>query len=382
MELRLSLSAEYSSNLVEIVSVRICHFSSVHRTNDVRIAVKQANSLCEAGFDVHIIGRNAAPISREISTHSFLDCDNRILRSVRAIRFGLKRISAISPQLVHLHDPELLPLIPLLKLRGLLVIYDAHENYYKSFLDRSYVPHYLRWLPAISMRVLESFFSSFADAVILVDESGMRWFKNREIAIIKNSPLTLRNHSEIDIPDSKSLIAFYAGSISRKRGLEEMLHIAHTFPQLKLELAGPCASTHIEKQLQSDKFPNLRYHGILSHSDTLSVMRRADLAFCLLQPTAAYENAQATKVFEYLAAGVPVIYSNTEGHRQLLKFYGGGVVVDYGDRSALTAAVQALMRDNVRAALRQEAMSAADKLPNWQTEERTLLDLYARVLRT
>ena len=67
----------------------------------------------------------------------------------------LVKVRKFKPNIVHFHDSELIPIGLILKLSGIKVIYDVHENLYKQILGKSYIPMLARYPIAILMRFLE-----------------------------------------------------------------------------------------------------------------------------------------------------------------------------------------------------------------------------------
>ena len=113
---------------------RIVQLTTVHHPLDPRIYLKQARSLANAGFDVWLLARGAGLTSpaSEFEDVTFVPLPGGRARMARLRRQAVasREIRRIKPDVIHVHDPELLPLARRLKRSlGAKVIYDKHEDY-------------------------------------------------------------------------------------------------------------------------------------------------------------------------------------------------------------------------------------------------------------
>ena len=82
------------------------------------------------------------------------------------------------------------------------------------------------------------------------------------------------------------------------------------------------------------------------------------------------------KLFEYTAAGVPVLASELPVMGPLVREEGLGEVVPPADVDAIAAAMRRLI-DPVRNAAVRDRVSAFGERVNWQHERRVLEEVYA-----
>jgi len=115
--------------------------------------------------------------------------------------------------------------------------------------------------------------------------------------------------------------------------------------------------------------------------ELLAVTASADVGLVLLEDTCLnHRLALPNKLFEYLAAGVPVLASDLPELRRVVETYRVGCVVDPANPGALAAAMRRLVED---AALRRHlaantdaafvAHSWAHRAPLFQEAYRNLL---------
>jgi glycosyltransferase involved in cell wall biosynthesis len=100
-----------------------------------------------------------------------------------------------------------------------------------------------------------------------------------------------------------------------------------------------------------------------------------------LHPNGNYLNAQPVKLFEYMAAGIPVIASDFPLWRRIVEDAECGLLVDPLDPRAIAAAVDWLV-DNPEAAQRmgESGRKAILKRYSWDVEKRRLFQFYDAIL--
>ena len=97
-----------------------------------------------------------------------------------------------------------------------------------------------------------------------------------------------------------------------------------------------------------------------------------------LFPTPNYVDALPIKLFEYMAAGMPVIASDFPVWREIVDDAGCGLLVDPRDPAAIAAAVNELMADEPRMrALGESGKQAVLNKYSWAAEADKLVKLYA-----
>jgi glycosyltransferase involved in cell wall biosynthesis len=101
----------------------------------------------------------------------------------------------------------------------------------------------------------------------------------------------------------------------------------------------------------------------------------------ILHPEKSFITSQPTKLFEYMAAGIPVIASDFPLWRSIIQEAGCGILVDPLDTQAIAAAIEYLVSNPREAeAMGQRGRRAAEKQFNWANEEQTLLSFYSSLL--
>lgn len=121
-------------------SPRVLQISTVHQPFDNRIFHKECRSLQEAGFDVHLLVTGTEDQVRAgVQVHGL---ERPAGRRGRLLLAGavLKKARALRPDLVHVHDPELIPVgLAAARSTGAKFVYDSHEDLIKQLVDKPYI---------------------------------------------------------------------------------------------------------------------------------------------------------------------------------------------------------------------------------------------------
>lgn len=366
----------------ELEGVVVAHVTTVHHENDTRIRAKECASLREAGAEVHLVAPDdgfTGPTDG-ITVHHI----ERRSKAARVLRSGLDAVRAvrsIRPDVIHIHDPELLVMIPLLRRDGVPVIYDVHEELPKQIRGREWIPGPLRTIAATVAQHAEPLLARLASGYVLVDEWGDR-FRGRPTVVVRNLP----RHSEFDsletapgtpspAVDAGPPTIAYVGSITAERGalvLAEAVNLIDR--EIRLVLAGPIGHPDLGRRIRAlDTHRRIELPGRIDRREVVDLLTRAQAAALLLKPSEAYDVARATKLYEYLLASVPIVLSDSPAHRSFHTEFGASVLVDFHDVAAVAAAIESLAF--APGPLHEQARSAT--VPSWNSEAAKLIELTA-----
>jgi glycosyltransferase involved in cell wall biosynthesis len=125
----------------------------------------------------------------------------------------------------------------------------------------------------------------------------------------------------------------------------------------------------------------VHYAGRLGRSAVNGLMARAKIGVIPLHPIANYVDAYPVKLFEYMAAGLPIVATDVPRWREVLRAHDCGVSVPFGDPAQLGAAIERLLADDDAArAMGERARGAAERHYSWETQAAAMTHLYERLL--
>ena len=197
--------------------------------------------------------------------------------------------------------------------------------------------------------------------------------------VVHNYPIL----EELDIGSvewsTRSRQALYVGGITRIRGALEMIQAAQHC-DANWVIAGPIEAA-IKGQLEAAQSEHFKLAGYLDRPQVVAALRQSMVGLCILHPTINYIDSMPIKLFEYMAAGIPVVASDFPFWRELVGDSDSAVFVDPLDPKAIGTAIQSLLDDPKRAqAMGKRGQSLVRMRCNWQAEERVLISLYERLL--
>jgi glycosyltransferase involved in cell wall biosynthesis len=365
-------------------AVRVLHLSTLHDALDVRIFHRECRTLAAAGFDVHYLVQDP-PAERldGIRFHRFRRPEGatRPGRVARRLALAYQQAAALRADVYHFHDPELIPVGLLLVRDGARVIYDVHENAPQEALTLNKGHPWRGQCRAWTLAALEELARRGLHAFVCATPAIARLFPPARTITLQNFPH--RHEMLAPAPLRERLPHLvYAGGISAIRGIREMVRALEGLPpSVRLQLAGSFAAPQLLAQVQSlSGWRQVDYRGQLGRGGVQQLLARARLGLVLYHPEQDHLDAQPNKLFEYMAAGLPVIASDFPLWRRLVADAGCGLVVDPLAPRAIAAAARYLLDHPAEAeAMGQRGRAAVAACYNWEAEATKLLGLYRRL---
>ena len=363
---------------------KIAHVSSVHPWSDNRIHLREAATLAAAGYEVTLVA-----VENDVDV---LDTGLRVVRlskSPRITRVVLATFLAVREGLrsgatvFHLHDPELVWAIPMLRLSGKKVIYDAHEDLPAQVLNKHYVNGLARPLFVLVAHLVVAL-SRQSNHVITATEKIAERYHPARVTVVHNYPRLRQSDVGAPPASERGRSAVYVGGLGEERGAVQMIDAlaeADFPPGWKLEIAGTVPQESLLERLRSlPGWANVSFHGRVSPERARDLVGQSRVGLVVFQRTTAHLDALPTKMFEYFAAGIPVVASDFPLWRSIIEQHQCGLLVDETSPAAIAAAISQYANDpELLDRHGENARLAADSMLNWANEEPILLDVYARV---
>jgi hypothetical protein len=152
-------------------------------------------------------------------------------------------------------------------------------------------------------------------------------------------------------------------------------------PPVTLRLAGQFETAALRRDAERHPGWNrVEDMGFLGRSGVSELLSRVRAGLVLLHPEPRYMVAWPVKLFEYMAAGLPVVVSDFPMWRRIVEEAGCGLLVDPLDPAAIAGAIRRLLADPVEAeAMGRRGRTAIVDRFAWHTEEAKLLNLYSHL---
>ena len=357
----------------------ICHITSVHSAFDIRIFEKECKSLTE-NFLVHLVHPGKENVKSDKVNVIGIDY-NEPSRFKRILNTGKKVVEkalSLNAEVYHFHDPELLRYASKLKKNGAKVVYDSHEDLPKQVLDKPYLPKVVRGLVSVLVKYYERKNSQKLDGVITATQTIKQRFDtyNKNVCCIYNYPILERYTKDIawlDRPKS----AVYIGGIFEKRGIWEITE-AITQTDATLQLAGKFSPIELEESvLKKYKTEKVIYHGFLNKEGINNLLENTNIGLVTLHPTKSYLESLPIKMFEYMAAGLPVIASNFPFWKKIIEKHECGICVDPLNPKEISDAINYLNENpEIASEMGRKGKAAAFEMYSWQGESDKLNVFY------
>ncbi len=365
---------------------RIVHVTTVHPRDDIRIFRKECVSLAKAGYEVvQVVGDGLG---------------DAVVEGVRIIDIGLRPAGRLArmrvqparalaavrdrkPALVHVHDPELLPLAAAMQRDGIPAIYDAHEDVPRQILTKQWIRPWMRGIVSRGFEVYENArVRRLAAVVAATPHIAGRFARVARCSVnVSNFPFLAELAPPAE-PLPRERAVCYVGGLMRTRGLLQMVRAMPHAPGVTLVLCGSFEDAAFEAELRAEPgWAQVQYLGQVDRDTVRSVLARCSAGLVTLLPMPSYLDSLPIKMFEYMSAELPVIASNFPLWQGIVESTGCGLCVDPADPRAIGRAVLDYVEHPARVfAAGRAGRRAVLHTYHWPAAERELLALYAQLL--
>ncbi|BAC14882.1 glycosyltransferase (capsular polysaccharide synthesis) [Oceanobacillus iheyensis HTE831] len=371
-------------------SNRVVQLTTVHHPYDPRIYHKECKSLQKAGFEVFLLAkedknseRKEVPI-KHIKLKSYT---SRLKRMTIGALAAYKQAKKLNADVYHFHDPELLPVGWLLKNKSNHVIYDIHEDYITSIMQKDYMSRPIRKLIAFTYKTMERFFSKNMELCLAEKYYQDIYPTGKCILNYPTINQKISEHHRTGTPEYKLL---YTGNVTLDRGALIHARIPVIDERMEVYYVGKCPNQLAEQiyNKAATRKDNIQIEGIDQFVEKEDIEERylqhnwlAGIA--LFPPTEHYMKKELTKFFEYMNAGIPVICSNFPVWENFINKHQCGITVDpYNDQEIKDAISYLVENPDKAEEMGANGKKAVQNELNWEVEENKLKTWYADLLRS
>ncbi len=377
-------------------------------------AQRLAATLAERGHAVTILARWAPGLERDetlggirivrvpVSAADGIRLPGRVaagLARIRPIRVWLetrsqgRQLREIAPDVDVVHAMAFLGLASARWLRSRQprprIVFDARDIYVEARNIARLPP------PARALfKAVERRWARAAAAIVTTNEAYaevMRARFGRPVVVVMNTPRRSdepppagrRFHDALGLPPAARVV-LYHGGLDRDRGIEVLLEALPDLPPdavLVLMGYGPLEAM-LRERVARTTAPRWHLLPAVPPAELLDWVASASVVAIPIQPTSLnHLLTTPNKLFEALAAGVPVVAADLPGIAAIVRDTGIGVLCDPTSPGAVAAAVGEVLAwdDDRRAAIRDGARTAVRDRYSWETQVRPLLATYGRL---
>ncbi len=284
-----------------------------------------------------------------------------------------------------------LPGLAALKARhGGRTIYDSRDIYTHARVFDRMRPRLRRWFLRYEQRWAQQ-----ADLVVTVNEAyadilGPLLGVARPI-VVRNCPATYdppegrpdRIRAALGLPAQTAVVLYQGGYLS-DRGVEQGMEAILQVPGAHFALIGfgTLRDEYVALAAEARYRDHVSVRPPVPPEELLAWTASADVMLMAIQPTSLnHRYTTPQKLWEAIAAGVPVVASDLPGMAEVVHEVGCGALCDPTDPASIAAAIRGLLAlpPEERAAMRSRTLAAARGRYNWDAQAEVLLAGYAKL---
>ncbi|MCF6273412.1 MAG: glycosyltransferase family 4 protein [Rhodobacteraceae bacterium] len=372
---------------------KIIHFTTLHPRTDTRIRIKETATLA-ARLEAEVLlyvqdGKGddmSAPDGVKTIDTGPPPSGGRLARMTRGSWRMYRAVRRARPDVAHFHDPELIPIAILLKLSGIKIIYDVHEDLPRQIMSKQYITPALRKPISCIVSKIEQLGAKIFDHIIPATPEIAQHFPIEKKTMVQNYPLLGELLHVGDTPYKKRAPDFvYVGGITQIRGILEILEAIGRLrnKESHLLLGGAFSPSKLKHTAVGNKgWQQVDFYGWIGREKVSEIFSRSRAGLVLFHPEPNHLFSQPNKLFEYMSAGLPIIASDFPYWRSFLDEIGCAIFVDPQDPEAIAAAMEKILSDP-QAAEKMGLLGkkAVEEKFNWEVEADELVKVYHKILR-
>lgn len=360
---------------------------------------KQILEYIDNGIEVSAVGLKCNRYDereiKKIPCHVNIVCINEkydgqqkgVLRKIKRerLRFSGVRDAIVSqaPDIIHANDLNaLIPAYAAKKKLHCKLVYDSHEINVENYTTEGRSP--IAWI----MSMIEKYIVRRVDQMVCVSNAASEYFsaeyKIKRPLVVTNCSLQKEIVSS-NPPKHNGFEVIIHGQFYPGRGYEEMVEVAELvkqFPEIRIGVRGfGRLEVFMRKQVKEKNLDNFIFYPVVNVEQLIPEAACSHVGVAITKPICLnFKLSVSNKLFEYAAAGLPVIMSDIPEHRYLNSKYHFGLILSDDSSKSIADAVIRLYKDpELYRQLSANAKHMSQEV-NWENEFRKLINIERKLL--
>lgn len=287
------------------------------------------------------------------------------------------------PDIIHANDLNaLIPAYKASRKLGCKLIYDSHEINVENYTSEG------RSSVAWIMKIIEKYIVKRVDLMICVSHAAAEYFASEynipEPMVVTNCSLKRETLDE-ETEKHPGFEIINHGQFYPGRGYEELTDAAKLvsgYPDIKICVRGfGKLEDSMRAKVQKENLDNFIFYPPVNVDQLISEAAHSYVGVAITKPICLnFKLSVSNKLFEYAAAGLPVIMSDIPEHRYLNQLYNFGLIIPENTAQAIADAIIKLYQDKeLYGMLALNAKRLSHEL-NWENEFFKLIDTEKKML--
>ena len=310
--------------------------------DDTRMFEKMAQSLAATNdWEVHVIGhsgRGTIP-PLPIHVHPLGNFARISWARVRAPFSVFSKWMDIGPDAIIVCTHELLVTAAVFKIFfGAKLIYDVQENYFMNIMFTNAFRNGIRQLIALEVRFREWLTSPFIGTYLLAEKiySDQLPFIGKNFTIIENKCKLPGNFKRKVIGTGIKLL--FSGTLDESTGIFQAIELSKKLHNQRgdvtLTIIGYCALPPMRRKIRdaitgSPFISIIGFDSLVAHYQIMEEIATATAGIIFYPPSRHNHGRVPTKLFEYAASSLPIIFDQHAAWRDLILGSTPSIAIDF-----------------------------------------------------
>jgi glycosyltransferase involved in cell wall biosynthesis len=372
----------------------VCIVTSLHPDYDARV-YKHCLSVQRLGYRTVLVSYwKKTNMEDGIEFASFAPGRGGILGRFQVMARIWRFMRKIKADVYHFHDIDIVPMMTLWRiLSGRPVVYDIHENYPEEMLYRYKLPGLVRRILSLGVRTAEAFCAFVVRNCVLVVDSQKKRFDRpgRNTIMIRNfasrnlADTVEPNHSDRPPAVILNASAYFENGVTLYLDVAEKVLAKRKDVIFYLVDRFPTRGTYREEVMERAGRPSLaegvRFLPNVRPDRIMQNVNRGTIGACFDLRVPARIRALPTKLFEYMAASLPIVATDLPNATHYLTQAQCGLLGRPEDPQSLADAICRLL-DNPQEAhdMGRRGHEAFLARYNWESQDSVYDGFYTRIL--